>query len=112
MFLSKLFSSTVASGQTSFNNSSLPTRRLPRLTRAQSVSKAFSESGTRSPSRNKRRSETSRLKLLNSNNSLFALDISIFQKRVREHSGSPKDSQNCSADYEAHQPPLESLWLK
>src|SRR5262245_16924751 len=80
MFLSRLFSSTITSSQTAFNNSSLPTRRLPRLTRAHSVSNAFSESATRSPSHNRRRSETFKRNLSNSYTSLFSLDIRGFKK--------------------------------
>src|SRR5687767_5574760 len=58
-------------------SSSLGTRCPPFLTKTQRVSKAFSESGTRSPQerRAKKRSATSRRKSPNSYNSFCVIDI-------------------------------------
>src|SRR6185295_19481361 len=61
MLLSRLFSSTKASGHTSAINSSLLTRWPSRRTSVASVSKAFSVKGTRAPSlRDSKRSAVSR----------------------------------------------------
>src|SRR5215212_2943355 len=82
MLLSRLFSSTKASGQTSAINSSLLTRRPPRRTSAANVSNAFSVSGTRSPARVSKRSDASSRNGPNSYKCLSCFDMAAFRKEA------------------------------